>query len=218
MIKNELVFVKKGEPVASSREISEKFGKQHKNVLRSIDNIDCPKEFSRLNFKLTKYNDSEGRIQREYLLTKDGFTYLVMGFRGKKASEFKIKYIKAFNDMHNLLLEKTTDDYTKMRLLGKEERKLFTETIKELQDFCLAKENKPYNTAYINYTKLINKTVGVDNKESANTKQLEHIKRLEEMAQTQLLKLIEKDLDKKEMYSKIKFKCDQYKEMYDLGE
>jgi Rha family phage regulatory protein len=103
-VKNELgIFVKNETPVVSSRDIAERFRKEHKNVLQSIDNLECSAEFRRLNFQPISYRDAMNRSQREYLITKDGFVFLVMGFTGKEAAVFKEKYIAAFNYMQESL-------------------------------------------------------------------------------------------------------------------
>src|SRR3989337_1121497 len=83
----------------TSRIIAEEFGKQHKNVLRDVENLDCSKEFSRLNFEPSDYVDERGKIQPIYKVTKDGLMFLVMGFTGRKAAEIKEKFIAAFNWM-----------------------------------------------------------------------------------------------------------------------
>lgn len=49
--------------------------------------------------------DSYGREQRAYLMNRDGFTLLAMGFTGKAALEWKLKYIAAFNEMEKKLAE-----------------------------------------------------------------------------------------------------------------
>lgn len=88
-----------GQPVASSRDIAEHFEKEHRNVLRDID--DLRKDV--LNFEQMFFSveipDSYGRLQRAYLMNRDGFSLLVMGFTGKSALEWKLKYIEAFNRM-----------------------------------------------------------------------------------------------------------------------
>jgi Rha family phage regulatory protein len=94
---------KKGVPVVGSRSVAEVFGKEHKNILQSIENMDCSFEFRRLNFQPTSYKDQWNRKQPEFLLTRDGFTFLAMGFTGKKAAAFKEAYIKQFNAMEDEL-------------------------------------------------------------------------------------------------------------------
>ena len=60
-------------------------------------------DFAAQNFLQTTYKDSTGRELPEYLLTRDGFTLLAMGFTGAKALTFKVAYINAFNHMEQLL-------------------------------------------------------------------------------------------------------------------
>src|SRR3954471_23526119 len=63
----------------SSLDVAERFGKAHKNVVASIQAIECSDEFNRLNFKPIEYVDSKGRRQPAYNLTRNGFSLLVMG-------------------------------------------------------------------------------------------------------------------------------------------
>ncbi|MDR1397219.1 MAG: Rha family transcriptional regulator [Desulfarculales bacterium] len=87
------------EPRTSSRDIAKDFGKEHKNVLREIQELRrlCPYEFNRLNFELIESPDKLGRLQPEYLLTKDGCSLLIMGFGGARALGYKLAYIEAYN-------------------------------------------------------------------------------------------------------------------------
>ena len=97
---NELVQLNhSGNATTTSRKIAETFGKQHAHVLRDIQNLECSQEFNKSNFGLVDYKDQKGELRPEYLITRDGFSFLAMGFTGKKASEFKEMYIKAFNAM-----------------------------------------------------------------------------------------------------------------------
>lgn len=89
------IFISNDRPVVSSRDIARVFEKEHKNVLQSIQNLKCPASFTALNFQLSEYEDSTGRVLPEYLITRDGFSFLAMGFTGAKAAEFKEKYIAA---------------------------------------------------------------------------------------------------------------------------
>ena len=95
-----------GEPVASSRQIADNFEKRHDHVMRDIDAMkkDVP-NFGEMFFETTA-PDSYGREQRAYLMNRDGFTLLAMGFNGKAALEWKLKYIAAFNEMEKKLAEK----------------------------------------------------------------------------------------------------------------
>ena len=92
-----------GRPMVSSLKVAEHFGKPHKDVLKAIKNLEIPEDFSRRNFSPTSYKDAQGKERPAYLMTRDGFVLLAMGFTGKKAMEWKIKYIEAFNKMEKAL-------------------------------------------------------------------------------------------------------------------
>lgn len=93
------IDVVEGQPLTSSKNVAEVFRKEHRNVLQSIENLDCSDDFRRLNFQQTSYEDSFGRSQKMHLMTQDGWAYLVMGFTGQKAGQFKEAYIKKFNEL-----------------------------------------------------------------------------------------------------------------------
>lgn len=101
MTNNNLVFVNdNNEVVTDSLTVAGVFGKKHKNVIRDIHNLHNQlEEKGKLNFEPISYNDSMNREQLKYNLTKDGFALLVMGFTGKQALQFKVKYIEEFNKM-----------------------------------------------------------------------------------------------------------------------
>lgn len=100
-----ILSTQNGEPVASSRQIAESFEKNHRDVLRAVDNLkEDVRNFAQMFFETT-VPDSYGREQRAYLMNRDGFTLLAMGFTGKAALEWKLKYIAAFNEMEKKLAE-----------------------------------------------------------------------------------------------------------------
>jgi anti-repressor protein len=96
---NELVKIENDRMITTSKIIAETFGKRHDHVLRDIDNIrkDVP-NFGEM-FHETETQDSYGRQQRIYEITRDGFSLLAMGFTGAEAMEWKIKYLEAFNKL-----------------------------------------------------------------------------------------------------------------------
>jgi len=105
----ELVTITDQKAVTTSLIIAEAFEKQHKNVLRDIAKLECSKEFTELNFEPSAYMDPTGRMLPMYHITRDGFVFLAMGFTGKRAAEFKERFIAAFNEMERALLEGTGD-------------------------------------------------------------------------------------------------------------
>jgi Rha family phage regulatory protein len=101
-----LVHESQGIAKTTSLLVAEKFGKRHDNVIRAMENLECSEEFSLLNFEEGSYLDVQDQKRPMYEMTKDGFTFLAMGFTGKRAAEFKEKYIAAFNQMDNLIRDR----------------------------------------------------------------------------------------------------------------
>lgn len=101
----------KGQIVVSSREVANNFEKQHKHVLESIENIKAENSAVTKMFIESSYKAGTGKNYKEYLLTKDGFSLLVMGFTGQKALEWKLKYIDAFNKMEQYIKQQTQNMY-----------------------------------------------------------------------------------------------------------
>lgn len=86
-----MITERDGIPVTTSRAVAEQFGKQHKNVIQAIDELRATldetedgKAFNRLNFQPISLRDAMNREKPAYLLTRDGFTLLAMGFTGAK--------------------------------------------------------------------------------------------------------------------------------------
>lgn len=110
--------------------VAQFFEKRHDHVIRDIRKITDPKsglsdEFTRLNFELSGYKDSTGRKLPCYMMTRDGFTMLVMGYTGQKAMRFKELYIRRFNEM---------EQFIKTLVSARKEFPLLTENIKLLHD------------------------------------------------------------------------------------
>lgn len=87
----------------SSRQVGDEFDKRHSDVLRDIENLDCSDEFRERNFALSSYRSEQNKKMPEVLMTKDGFSFLAFGYRGKKAARFKEEYIRRFNQMEKFI-------------------------------------------------------------------------------------------------------------------
>ena len=147
------LYERKDTAFCSSLQVADEFGKAHKNVLADIRNLDCSDDFRKLNFQRTFQTvDMPNNATRKdpmFLMTKDGFIFLVMGYRGKKAAAIKEAYIRRFNDMEQFI-----KDYTKTR----EDFAPFTQAIMDAYD-----EPKSYH--YSNEMNMINRIVlGMDAK------------------------------------------------------
>lgn len=105
-----------GEILTSSRDVADRFKKKHAEVMYAIEGrVDSSgkvknngllmsgnSQLSNL-FNKVEYLDSMNRTKYEYLMNRDGFSLLAMGFTGKEALEWKLKYIEAFNKMEDAL-------------------------------------------------------------------------------------------------------------------
>ena len=103
-----LVSVIGGQAKTTSLIVADKFGKRHDTVLRAIENLDCSPEFNRRNFAVVEYTDAKGEKRPAVEMTRDGFTFLAMGFTGKEAARWKEFYIDAFNKLEAELLARPT--------------------------------------------------------------------------------------------------------------
>ena len=104
-IKNEEVLVKrnsKGELVVTSRQVAEDFEKRHSHICDTIRNLTAENSEVK-NMIIESKFEHRGNEYTEYLLTRDGFSLLVMGFTGSKALQWKLKYIEAFNKMEQAI-------------------------------------------------------------------------------------------------------------------
>ena len=99
----ELVFKgEEGQALTSSLLVAEKFGKEHRTVLASIRELikGCAENYADPMFIETAYtNDQNGQQYPMFVMNRDGFTLLAMGFTGDKALSFKLDYIAALNTM-----------------------------------------------------------------------------------------------------------------------
>lgn len=106
---NNLVEISKDKQViTTSLRVAEVFGKRHDNILRQINSLIgslreqqdfSPLKNEEAKFAVANYKDEQGKLRKQYIITRDGFTLLAMGFTGSKALKFKLQYIQAFNAM-----------------------------------------------------------------------------------------------------------------------
>lgn len=138
---------KNGVNVVSSRVIANQLGKQHKHVLESIDNImqNSTAEMSAL-FLNGQYVASNGKRNKEYLLTKDGFTLYMFNIQG--FNDFKMAYINEFNRMENELKNKLPNNYIEalecLLIAEKEKEQLKIENIIKAQQIGELKPKADY--------------------------------------------------------------------------
>lgn len=142
-------FGKEERAVCTSMDVAETFGKAHDKVMRDIRELGCSPEFNAANFGDIYYTDSMNRKQKAYVMTRDGFTILVMGYTGDLAMKFKEAYIRQFNAMESALLGKRIE-----REKGVAVRQALTKALQQS-----AENERMHGHAYSNYTNCIYKVL-----------------------------------------------------------
>lgn len=176
-----LVYLKNDEAVCDSLQVAEKFGKRHDRVLRAIEQIkndSSPQKWGQ-SFKEKSYKDSSGKFNKMYEMNRDGFSILAMGFTGKKALEWKWKYIEAFNEMESIVRERSTLAWEESRREGKLTRRAETDTIQRLVEYAKGQGSTHSDKLYMTYSKLANKMAGISNREEATITQINNLSLLE---------------------------------------
>lgn len=154
----ELVFrSEKGNPITTSLLVAEKFEKEHKNILRDIQNLVAQNSAARSLFLDSQYVN-RGKTYPMYLMNRDGFSLLVMGFTGSKALQFKLDFIEAFNEMEQIIkssfqlpqtysealrqLAEQVEESEKQKLLIAEQapKALFADAVATSKQSCLVGE------------------------------------------------------------------------------
>ena len=139
-MENLITKTEDGKLVVSSRRVADDFKKEHKNVVQAIKNIKAENSAVTKMFIESSYKAGTGKNYKEYLLTRDGFSLLVMGFNGREALEWKLKYIEAFNAMEMKLKEISKpdsymiDDPIERAKRWIEEREQYNKVVAELEE------------------------------------------------------------------------------------
>ena len=145
--------ITRAEPITTTRIIADTFSKKHFNILKLVRGLIADPDnelFDQFQMEAMPYVDGKGREYYEYRINRDQYAFIVMGFTGKDATKFKIRFIKAFNSMERELLARSDT-----RAIGKRVRFSMTDSIStNLED---GTNHKRY--AYSNYSKLVYKKV-----------------------------------------------------------
>lgn len=138
-------FGKEEKACCTSLDVAETFGKPHDKVMRDIRELGCSEEFNLANFGDISYTDSRNRVYNAKVMTRDGFTLLVMGYTGDIAMKFKEAYIKQFNAMEKALRGKLVE-----REKGIAVRQALTKALQQS-----AEDERMHGHAYSTYTNCI---------------------------------------------------------------
>lgn len=209
MKNNLMICEKRNCPVVSTRTIAEIFSRRHRDLVSLVEskieyltakNITVQKFFIRGNF------EHRGNIYREYYMTKDGFSFIVMGFTGREADNWKLKYIDAFNQMEALINERQSTEWLLTRKQGKLVRRSETDVLAQLATYATEQGSKNMEKqVYQIYTKLVNSLVGIQKggRETAPFKTLSVIAFLEDM----ILNTVRQEMGNGTYYKEIYRKC-----------
>ena len=102
-----IVEIDGGSMFTTSLTVAQAFEKNHFDVLKAIKNLECSPQFNERNFAAVEYIDAKGEMRPR--MSRDGFSFLAMGFTGKKAAAWKEKFLEAFNAMEQTLLDQQKD-------------------------------------------------------------------------------------------------------------
>ena len=111
---NNLVVLKDRQAVTDSLKVAESFDKKHKHVLETARNLAAENSATKKMFVESTYVN-RGKEYPMIYMNRDGFTLLAMGFTGKKALDFKLKYIQAFNKMEKRIRQPKSERLEIMR-------------------------------------------------------------------------------------------------------
>lgn len=212
---NELVYLKDDEAVCDSLLVAEKFGKRHAHVLEKIEKIlsEEPTENSARCFKKAYYRDAKGEMRPMYHMNRDGFTFLVIGFTGKKASEWKWNYINAFNSMEAILRERSAEAWLETRQQGKLTRKAETDVIQNLIEYAKSQGSEHADMLYMTYSKLANKMAGIKKRDEATVIQLNNLSLMENIILNCIQSGIVMEKHYKEIYKDCKRRLEAFKDI-----
>lgn len=201
----ELVTTFKKNAAVNSKDVATHFKKTHAHLVETVRNLVSENSETKTMFFETFY-EYRGKKFPMYWMNRDGFSLLVMGFTGKKALEWKLKYIAAFNAMERQLAERQTAEWQEARAKGKLARRGFTD---EIQRFAaLAEAQGHHGTAkhaYPNLTKLVKRPLGT--RQEASTRRLAVISTMEELLGATLAPMVDAGMDAKDIYPVMKQKA-----------
>ena len=140
---------KNEQATCTSLDVAETFGKEHRRVLQDIRELRCSKEFRLHNFVQSNWVNAQGKAMPMIVMTRDGFTLLVMGYTGDRAMAFKEAYIKQFNAMESAIRGKIIE-----REKGIAVRQALTNALQQSSE-----NERMHGHAYSSYTNCIYKAV-----------------------------------------------------------
>ncbi|MBK8115689.1 MAG: Rha family transcriptional regulator [Candidatus Accumulibacter sp.] len=194
----QIVVITHGKPTTTSVLIAEKFGKRHADVLRAIVNLECSGDFRQRNFASSSYLNEQGKEQPCFTVTRDGFSFLAMGFTGKEAAAWKERFITAFNwqadEINRMYRMHTSPDWQQARIEGLTARRHETDAIKAFVGYAQSQGSRSAGKYYLAITKATNRAlffvsaaVGKDFRQGLSAQQLASVAMAERIVERSLL-------------------------------
>ncbi len=227
-----VVVIRDRRATTSSLEVARIFTKKHKNVLQDIGNLGVSESFSWLNFQPRDYKDERGKTQKMYEMTRDGFVFLVMGYRGEKAAAFKEAYIGEFNRREAEILRlrtvlasnKQNIELQEVRTAGKVIRRDETDAIQSFVEYAIGQGSQNAKRYYLLLTKMANsllfdmQTKAVNTRDVCNVNQIGSLK----VVDTIITRAIEEDMAQgipyKTVFQNVKSKVQMFVSLYGRSE
>lgn len=181
--------------------------------MQSIDNLIAENSAVETMFKISSYKSNNGQSYRKFYMNRDGFSLLAMGFTGKEALEWKLQYIKAFNQMENFIREKSTQVWVETRKAGKLTRKAETYTIQKLVEYAKVQGSSHAEMLYMTYSKLANKMAGINKRDEATVMQLNNLSLMENIILHEIDLGIMQGKHYKEIYKDCKKRLETVKDL-----
>lgn len=218
----DLVFLQGEKAFTTSLKVAEVFGKRHDSILRDIrklaQDIEDVHKIVEM-FQESNFIDKYGRQQPMYLMNRDGFTLLAMGFNGQKALQFKLRYINAFNYMEQkiteLLTERNSAKWIDARKLSKVDLRKLTDLIKtllipQMQEAGCSESSIRY--VYKNYVSMIQKLLGIQKgtRDELPADLLYELDKVEQMATIVIKGLLAQGVPYKQIYLETKSTLNNY--------
>ena len=200
---NQIVTLHHRKVITTSLKVAVAFNKNHKSVLRAIDNVknDCDDNFTRRNFALSDYQDSTGRTLPMITMTRAGFTLIAMGFTGKQATVWKIKYIDAFDKMEAALIQMQDPEWLQSRNAGKALHRSVADTFHDFIQYAINQGSSNAQRYYTSLSNLARKAIGNgEARDMLNSKHLSFLATAEYIIQQTLEEGMAAGLHYKDIY------------------
>ena len=154
-----LITLKNGKALVSSLTVAHEFGRQHKNVLRTLDSLIADGTIDRLESEPIFYVDDQNRQQRAINLDEDGFLIAMPFIGGKQARQGQRKLVKEFGKLRRAMVRKAETDWQQARMEGKDARRHETDVIAAFVAYAVTQGSKSAPRYYCNLTKMTHKAL-----------------------------------------------------------